>query len=407
MGRTRSPRRLVRPQSVGVLLLAAVAAATPSPPRARWRWVLLPAAFAVWANVHGSWPVGLAWLGLAAGDAALMRLRRGGTRAAWRSRRVRAAAGLTLVCAAAACVNPLGPWVFVELGAFAGHPNLAEIVEWRPLSWNQTQGRAFCAVAAVVTVLMLRSRRARASEVAMLVGFGLAAWCLAGRWVLWWAVAAAIAGGRAGGTRAATVRESAPVTPLPEQIDPLPFAASRRTLAAGLFLGVLLSPPTWRLAAGTTAGPGCLAAGTPVRAAAELNRRGVRGVVFNDHAYGDYLLWAAPAARPVWASHAHLIPPAVWADARRVNAAAGDWQATLERWDVRALLLSRTRQFPLVAAAVRSPRWRSVWGDGRTVLFVRDDGPRREPRVLTLDARAAHAAPSTRASGCQVMRFRR
>ena len=139
----------------------------------------------------------------------------------------------------------------------------------------------------------------------------------------------------------------------------------------GIALGVLLAPPAWRLASGVTAGPGCLAAGTPVRAAAELNRRGVRGVVSADHAFGDYLLWAAPGVRPVLASHAHLIPPAVWDDAQRVNAAADGWEATLDRWDANALLLSPRRQPRLVEAAGASPRWRAAWGDGGAALFVR------------------------------------
>ena len=190
--------QMLRPQTLGVLLLAAVAAATPVPPRAGWRWAVLPGVFLVWANAHGGWPVGLAWLGLSAGDAVLKRVRRGGVRAAWNSRRVRAAVGVTVACGAAACVNPHGPAVVPELAAFARHPNLADVIEWRPMTFDQVQGKAFFIVAAVVAGLMMRSRRVRMSEAAMLVGFGLAAWCSAGRWALWWAVAAAVCGGGAG-----------------------------------------------------------------------------------------------------------------------------------------------------------------------------------------------------------------
>ena len=142
-------------------------------------------------------------------------------------------------------------------------------------------------------------------------------------------------------------------------------------MIAGLILGVFLAPPAWRLAGGVTAGRGCLAAGTPVRAAAELNRRGVRGVVFNDHAFGDFLLWAAPDARPVLASHAHLIPPAVWGGAGRVSAGVPGWEAAPDRWDVTALLLSPRRQRALIAAADASPRWRRVYEDGDAALFLR------------------------------------
>ena len=384
--------QMFRPQTVGVVLLAFVAAATPLPARPGWRWWALPAAFLVWANAHGSWPVGLAWLGLSAADRPVRLLFRAGPRTVFRSRRVRTGAGLTAACAAAVCVNPYGPAVWRELGGFAGHPNLADVIEWRPLTFASVQGKAFAVIAVGLAALLWRSpRRVRAEEAAMLVGFGVAA-VLVSRWTLWWAVAAAVSMGR-------RVRLKVP---------------ERRTASArasgclgGLLIGVLSAPPLWRLAGGETAGRGALAAGTPVAAAAFLRDRGTGGLVFNDHAFGDYLLFAAPGARPFIASHAHLIPPAVWEDAKRISAAGFGWEAELGRYGVNTLVLSPRRQPRLVAAARASARWREAWVDRTALVFERvtrpPPGPRptavRTPTAATVAAPTVSTPAPSRAPG--------
>ena len=72
--------QMLRPQTLGVALFAALLAAVPLPRRPGWRWWGLPVLFAVWANAHGSWPVGLALLAAEVAGPPLRRLRRGGWR---------------------------------------------------------------------------------------------------------------------------------------------------------------------------------------------------------------------------------------------------------------------------------------------------------------------------------------
>ena len=374
--------QMVRPQSAGVLLFCLIAAAAPAPRRPGWRWWGLPAAFLLWANLHGGWPLGLAWLGRSTGDDAWKRLSRGGVRAVVRSRRVRAGAAVTGLCGLACCGNPRGPGAFADVLTFARHPNLADIVEWQPLTLARPQGRVFLGVAAVLAVLLWRSpRRVRVSEAVMLLGFGAAAWGLAGRWTVWWAVAAAVSGGsRVRGFRSITPRRP------------------RAAVAAGLAAGALLSTPAWRLAGGVTAGRGCLAAGTAVHAARAVRAAGVRGLVLNDHAFGDYLLWAVPSARPVLASHAHLIPPDVWRSAFVTLAAGPGWSRTLDRWGVRVLLLAPSRQPDLIAAADASPEWRRVYEDDLAVLFMRRRAGPRPPAGRPPTGGAA-AAPASATPG--------
>ena len=353
--------QMLRPQTLGVTLFAGLIAAVPLPRRPGWRWWGLPVLFAVWANTHGSWPVGLALLAAEAAGPPLRRQRRGGWRAAVRSPRVRRSAGLLAACAAACCVSPFGPGLFGEVSAFDRHPNLADVVEWRPMTWEMTQGRVFFAACAALAVLArLSPRRVRIGEAAVLIGFGLAT-CGTSRWVLWWAGPAAVFGT----THLAAVAGRRGTLP-----------DGRGSWALGIAAGVLLSVPAWRLAQGQWAGAGCLAAGTPVRAAAVLRERGTTGLVFNAHRFGDFLLLnGPPGTAPFVASHAHLIPPKVWRDHRTISAGVPGWNVGLARYEVRTLMLSPREQPALLEEVQASPDWREVYRDRTAALFERVDGP--------------------------------
>ena len=367
--------QMLRPQTLAIALFAALAAATPVPRRPGWRWWGLPAAFLLWANCHGSWPIGLAWLAADLFAAAARRVRRGGWRVAARSARVRRGAGLLALCAAAVCVNPLGPGAYPEAATFGRHPNLADVIEWKPLTAAMVQGRVFFLLSATLMVLPLLTRRLPRAAVGLpLVAFGLAT-VFTSRWALWWAVPAAIA----------LTAQVVPRSPPPSR------RLRRRThLApwpAGLLLGTALAPLLW------VGGPSPYAAGTPLAAAAYLRERPPGGLIFNSHAHGDTLLWAGPPGTEVFvASHAHLIPPAVWEDAKLIGAGRPGWERALDRYGVAALCLSPGRDRTLTTLAERSPHWRRVFLDRDAEIFTRERPA--PPPPPSGPASGATAAPS-------------
>ena len=377
--------QMLRPQTAGVCCFAALLAATPAPVRPGWRWVVFPVGFALWTNLHGSWPVGLLWLTAGVADRAVPL-----GFAAWRSRRVRRSLGLLIACAAACCVNPLGPRAFLDAATFGRRPNLADVIEWQPLTVEMTQGCVFFVAVAALAVLAARgSRRIRVGEAAVLIGFGLAT-CMTSRWLLWWAGPAAVFGVRQvaslAGRRGISLIPTLPPpgTPGTSGTEGTRSVAPRNELiwTLGLGLGIALSVPTWRLAAGERAGAGCLAAGTPVRAAAHLRRRPPAGLIFNAHGFGDFLLFAGPPGVGIFVgSHAHLIPPRVWEDARAISIAADGWEAALDRYGVATLALSPATQPRLIAAANASDRWEPVYRDRTAVLFERSEPARSDRRA--------------------------
>lgn len=350
--------QMLRPQTVGLALYCGLLAATPVPPRPGWRWVGLPLGFLLWANCHGSWPVGLAWLGVDWLNRAVpLRF------AAVRSRRARRGALLIGLCAAACCGTPYGPAAYADVLMFGRDPNLSDVIEWGPLTLGMRQGRIFAVAAGLLAAaLILSPRRTRWPEVAALVVVGALA-CGTSRWVLWWAGPAAVL---FASHLAAAVGRGRPGT-----VRPSP----RRTAAVwagGLLAGVALSVPAWRLAAGQAAGANCLAHGTPVRAAAFLREHPPAGQLFHAHGFGDFLLIAGPpGVRIFLGSHAHLIPPPVWEDAKRLSAAEPGWAATLDRYGVTTLMLSRRENPRLIGAATAAAEWQVVHEDPVAVIFER------------------------------------
>jgi hypothetical protein len=87
----------------------------------RWRWPVV-ALFAVWANLHGGFAIGLVALAMAV----------------VRDRRYLWVLGASLL---ATCVNPYGPGLYVEIWRTLTDPNLrSHISEWRPLTVGVLSG---------------------------------------------------------------------------------------------------------------------------------------------------------------------------------------------------------------------------------------------------------------------------
>jgi hypothetical protein len=75
--------------------------------------------------------------------------------------------------------------------------------------------------------------------------------------------------------------------------------------------------------------------------------------------WGSWFEYAVPQLRVAVDSRIELFPPAVWAEAARVAAAEGDWQAILDRYVVEAVVVSLDES-ALIAALDDSPAWRRI-----------------------------------------------
>jgi hypothetical protein len=403
-----------RPQMVGELFFAALLLALSRPVLSRRALVLVPLGFVLWANMHGSYLVGLALLGVfflgrlieAAGAGSSWDLR-----AVLRDRQVRRLLSTGVLSAlAVALLNPHGPRLYLYTLQLAKHPNIPMLEEWKPLPFHWDVGGHWAYLFLLLLLLASQalSRRALSPTGLLLVAsFGIFP-LLQQRMLSWWVMLVpwllvglysphSAAGQDAqqadGGRRVA--------------------GSGYKTLLAGflLFLALLWTPPVqWLRARGPQPLDRQLAPGTPWRLAAQLKSDpddktkplpelaaalrasypGGRfhGAIFPSEAQGDYLLWALPADYPVLLyTHVHLFSPRHWQECWTVKTGGGGWWEILDRHGVNLVVVEPERH-PDLAEALRAD---SAWQ-----IVLDEAGLSGKPNPMTRQLIALRKHPVTR-----------
>jgi len=343
----------IRPQLLGIALLPLVFVACQQIPRTRSVLLWLPALFILWANLHGSFAVGLAVLGLYCAGQSWDAWRRTGSLRATIAEPVFVRQWLALALSvAASCVHPAGPRLLLAVATFGGNPILDTISEWRPLVLESFSGVLFF-TSLLATAVLLRVSPRRLTMWEVLTLLVLAAGSLSAiRMLSWWAIywpfwaaphAAAWWSARCEDSEATTA-QGAPI---------------RTLLCVALtFMTLLVAPPTHALLHDAPRGAAKInSPEAPIYVAEELARGKIEGRIFAPTDWGDYLIWKTGAAvRPLAYSHPHLLAPRVWSDHRRLAAGDPAWLQIADRYGLEYLVISRQRQPALLAAVKREPR---------------------------------------------------
>lgn len=340
----------------------------------RMGWVIcvsVPALFAVWANLHGSFVCGLAVLVCCwVGSAIEAVWRHKSLHAAVRSPSARRWLVLGELAAAGCLLNPYGMKLLVSTLLFSGNENLRSVLEWGPLSLGGIGGLEFAASVGLVLLVFRRSRRAMpAADVLLLAVFGLAA-AASLRMLTWYAPVAAFVllphlaewltrGG-------AAIRRAAP---------PLFVRSLKLTLACGLAAWVCfaLSPAGTLLLGGQRrTAKQVLQSATPLALTEHLRRHPPRGQVFNPQYWGDWLVEDGPPGIQVFATTMiHLVPGQVWRDYERIYQASPAWQTLLDRYAVTTVVVDKQSQAQLWPAIRNSEKWGVWYEDDQAAVLVR------------------------------------
>jgi hypothetical protein len=331
--------------------------------------------FAAWANLHGSFLVGLALLAaLTVGRAGDVLRRTGALRAVASDGRVRRGMIFLILAAAGTTLNPYGWRIYPAAWQLSSNANLADLVEWKPLALWMAQGRVALAVSiALIGLYLLTPRRISTTELLLLGGLG-AATLATSRMIVWWGPIAAYYAS----LHAAAVwrhwRCSESVgwasAPLQRTWPTLPEALFGLVAAS---VAIACTPLAAALARGKNVDPHLsLSAQTPIDATDVLSARRPQGQVFNTLEWGDYLLWAGPPGLDVFvASHVHLVPQPVWQDYLRVITLESGWQAILERYRVNTAILDVDQHAALADALREDPAWSIAYDDEGALIVVR------------------------------------
>lgn len=360
---------VVRPQLGGLVCFIALFVLLTTRQWSKVGWVVIPLLFVLWANLHGSFPIGLAMLGafcVGRGCDVLRRTDR--FSAIIDDRDFRRYLLLTELAAVAVLLNPYGIGLYAEVWSIARHANLTDIREWEPLTLRMKQAQAAALVGlALVMLYRVSPRRVTVAEILLLSGLGGGAMWTS-RMIVWWAPIAgyfvAVHGYAAWKQIKHKRREKKPA---PRGL----FWTA--VCAATVVLCVAVKPLEPLLSASERALiRSRLSRGTPVRAVEYLRKNPPPGQIFNAYEWGDYLLWAGPKNVQVFvASHAHFVPREVWQSYMQVINLSSGWEETLERFGANTVLIDKTRRRALTSRLRRNDDWEVAFEDNRAVVFRR------------------------------------
>jgi hypothetical protein len=403
-----------RPQVFGEVLFAALLLALSRPVLSRRALLLVPAGFVLWANLHGSYAVGLLLLGMfLLGRIISLRGEGRGARGekeepsplvprlttivndAQVRRLFLAGLGSTI---AIALLNPHGPWLFLHTLRFTQNPNIASMAEWQPLEFQWEIGPQWgygllCIV--VIATQILSPRLLSPTSLLLCASFGILP-LIQRRMLGWWLVLV-------------------PWIVLPEWAElgrriGWPWLhyrsqanGAKTLMAAGLLLLAFVLSPSAKMLRGGQPRPlqVSLSSGTPWQLAAQLTaetndkpfypeladalKRGYPkghfyGRIFTSETQGDYLLWALPPDYPVLIyTHLHLFPPQHLQDCLTVLLTESGWREILDRYGVN-LVVVEVEGHPRLAEALK--------GDADWRIVVDETGlqQKRDPRTRLLIA---------------------
>lgn len=369
-----------------------------------WVWPLVAVIFALWANVHASFVVGVAVLGCGfAGRALDVAWQARSLVAPLRDRTARRWLYLTELAAAATLVNPYGVDLWIEALGFSGNPNLRDVAEWAP-SVITGPGGAGLALAALAWMVVLRGSRrplATSDVLAVLLVGAITLWQT--RMITWLGPLVAVVAAPHLGYLAArwwpTTDDATSLDQVPSTTAALP--AGRSYLLSVVSVGVIwiafafstLSVP---LLGGAARSPlGLYGGTTPLGATEHLRLNPPRGLTYAPQWWGDWLTWAGPQGfQPFMTTNMHLVPRQVWLDYRRLSGAEANWDGVLNRYGVDTVIVDKLEQAPLASALRRAAGWHVRYEDSQAVIYGRGPAPGNAPSVPRESAATRTAAPT-------------
>jgi hypothetical protein len=357
---------LIRPQTYSMLLFVALYGVLELS-LTRRAWLLLaPPILALWANLHGGFPIGLILVGCylmaAAWDAVWTR-----RRSWWRDGRLWVMALALTGCVLATLLNPYGWRVYQYVMHTSGVAAARHIDEWVPPGLNLLVSKVWVvSVLGLIVLFALPGRRPTTREVCLVICF-LPLACGSVRMVAWWLlVATPIA--------AAQLAAVVPARFLAEDDG----RATRGTvLSFAVFVVACVLSLPWLerynpvlAALDRTGRPE-----SQLEAAAErLRERRPNGRIFSRFEWGEYLGWSlAPDYKVFMDGRIEIYSDRVWGEYSAVTRGRADWQDILDGYGVDCLLLDTAGGYhaELLPQVERSPEWERAFESGRVVVFLR------------------------------------
>ncbi len=374
----------VRPQAIGPLLVVVLLwviyyvrgtkEAKAASRLGLWWLAFVLISILIWVNSHGSFVIGLVLLGIWLTDEAWHAVKAWLAGEGWgRTWFLRKPLLVLLIASLACLINPRGLGIVDYLGSMGGNPVVQNLVpEWASPSFDSLHGSLFLiGLLLSATVLAVSTRQPTVFQMLTFLAFATLG-LKTQRGVIWFGIVMAPVltdhlVNLAEQTRRIVKRHIGPQSEGQSVFLNYVFAGL-------ILLGVFVTLPWFKGRLGFLGEKaGLLSTETPVEATRFVLQEQLPTPLFHDMSFGSYLTWAAQPAYPVFVDpRMELYPLEIWQDYTEISAGKGNWQARLDEYGVNTLMLSPDTQWLLVEAARESPRWRLVYEDLRTVIFVRE-----------------------------------
>ena len=389
--------KIMRPQVAGVLLFCGLLFLLSQRKLSKKAIYVVPVLFALWANLHGSFLVGIGLLGAYTIGRAIDVLRRTGKfNVMLGDSRVRQYFVLTELAAAAVLLNPYGLSIYTAVLSASSNPNMVSIVEWMPLTLRHDQGKA-TAISALMLMFLYRvsPRRLSSAEVISVVGLGLASmW--SSRFVTWFAPVVALHTAIHAGAslrhwrRAGFDFEPVPrasfwtvmsvlilfvafsASPIGVQTMPKVFGETKVASKDDDKSSNAVAKPRKANSKAAEKFANSVSDHTPEAVTNWLVKNPPKGQVFNTYEWGDYLLWAGPKNMKVFvASHAQFVPAEIWEDYISTAERGSNWETQFDRYGVSTVILDASSQGPLILRMAESENWSVAFRDPQATVLKR------------------------------------
>lgn len=370
--------QIVRPQLFGLVLFCSLLFVATRRSISSRTVLCVPVAFALWANLHGSFLMGIALLGAYAVGRGFDVWRRTGKFArVLADARFRRFVVMTELAAVGTLLNPYGLALWTNVLTVSSHPNMAGITEWMPLTFKHPQGQVAAVVMTVLFFLYRVSpRRVSTAEVLTIFGLGFATlW--SSRFLVWWAPVVALhAAIHAGAVwrlrKSAAAQDEEPVT-----------RASFWTVVSILFLWFVFAwSPMGMVTMRAMAGKSVKESNKFANLAAEytpndslmkyLHKTPPVGQVFNPFEWGDYLQWAGPKDMKLFVtSHVQFVSPEIWDDYINTIELRSGWETNFDRYGVNTIILDDKYHGVLIRRMMENEDWKVTYRDNQCSVFKR------------------------------------
>ena len=339
----------------------------------KWLPLLVPIMI-FWVNVHGSFFLGVALMGIyglgtliekgASQEGRKWLVSKG---AIWQ-------AGWMLAAALATLVNPYFVSIYRYFFIATNDPIARSLnMEWQaPTLYDGTGQLFFAQMLILAASFYFGRRRLRPTEVLLMLAFGYLS-LISLRNVMWW-----------GWITAPILAANLAVIKWPrrkEVVETEPRSVNRRDLPslnwaiATILLGsALLFTPLWREANPLVPAPAkvALSVSTPSKLSAFLKEGTVPAPIFNYMEWGGYLEWELyPTYKMFIDGRFEARKVEVWKDYLSVSRGRADWQNTLDRYGVRTLVLNKEFHTDLIPFVSKSPVWKKVYEDKFASVYTR------------------------------------